>query len=168
MSVDDADRIVDLTISALWTNKLNECKLLFSLLDKKGIPPMTATLIKFPIMTKKLDNPPNRIREHRVKRGLTLAELSDRTNIDAAYISKMELGDRRETVAHLRILAKHLGVTVGDLLNNEDNPTSLSETERLVIDTMRDDPHFAHSASTLAEARQSYTPPEKIVPLKRA
>lgn len=129
---------------------------------------MTATLLKFPIMTKKLDNPPNRIREHRVKRGLTLAELSGRTNIDAAYISKMELGDRRETLSHLRVLATHLGVTVGDLLNSEDNPDSLTEEERMVVDTMRDDPHFAHSASTLAEARQSYSPPEKILPFKRA
>lgn len=129
---------------------------------------MSATVIKFPIMTKKLDNPPNRIREWRTLRGLTLAELAERTHIDAAYISKMELGDRRETLSHLRVLAKHLGVTVGDLLNSEDNPDSLSEDERLVVDTMRDDPHFAHSASTLAEARQSFTPPNTILPLKRA
>lgn len=129
---------------------------------------MTAAVLRFPTMTKRLDTPPNRIREHRLKRGLTLAELSDRTNIDAAYISKMELGDRRETLVHLRAIARQLGVTVGDLLNSEDNPDSLSDDERAVVDTMRLDPGFAHSANALAEARQNYTPPEVVVPLRRA
>jgi transcriptional regulator with XRE-family HTH domain len=119
-------------------------------------------------LSKKLANPGNRIREWRMKRGLTLAALCHLTGIDGAYISKMELGERRETLHHLRLIALHLNVSVGDLLNNQDNPVSLTDDERMAIDTMRDDPQFAHSASTLAEARTTYRPASNIEPLKRA
>jgi transcriptional regulator with XRE-family HTH domain len=108
-------------------------------------------------MTKYLENPPNRIRDWRIKRRLTLAEFSERTGIDAAYISKMELGDRRETLLHLRKMAKILRVNVGQLLNSEDNPDSLSENERLVVDTMRGDKFTAHMIVNLAHAAHSFS-----------
>lgn len=107
-------------------------------------------------MTKNLDNPPNRIRHWRKKRGLTLAELSERTGIDQAYISKMELGDRRETLSHLRAMAKHLGVATGALLSPEDNPESLSANEKFVVDAMRADNFVAHLIVSLSSATHSF------------
>lgn len=107
-------------------------------------------------MTKTLDNPPNRIREWRRLRKMTLAQLSELTGIDTAYISKMEIGDRRETVPHLRVIAKHLGCNAGDLLNPEDNSRSLSTDEQLVVDAMRGDNFAAHMIVNLASATHNF------------
>jgi hypothetical protein len=45
---------------------------------------------------------------------------------------------------------------VADLLTAEDNPDSLSDAERKVVAAMRDDDAFAHNATVLAEARQTF------------
>ena len=107
-------------------------------------------------MKKKMSNPPNRIREWRLSRDMTLAHLSKLTGIDTAYISKMELGDRRETVSHLRVIAKHLHCTVGDLLNAEDSSQNLSQQEKRVVDAMRGDDFIAHLIVSVVDATQRF------------
>ena len=85
-------------------------------------------------------------------RKLTLAQLSEYTRIDTSYISKMEIGDRGATLKHLRVIAKHLGCTAGDLLNAEDNPTSVSNDEMKILQTMRKDKYAAYLIKELAES----------------
>lgn len=129
---------------------------------------MTAEIIDFAIMTKKLLNPPNRLREQRKKKNYTLQQLSGMTGLDTGYLSKLELGDRPLKIEHMRSIAKILGVDPGDLLNASDNPTSLSDQERMVLDSMRDDPLFAHSVAAMAEARHSYRPAPTITPFPKS
>lgn len=129
---------------------------------------MSAQIIQLSTMTKKLDNPPNRLREQRQKRRMTLHGLAAQTGLDPAYISKMETGERPTKIEHLRSIANVFGIAIGDLLNAQDVPESLDDMERTVVDAMRADPMFAHSVATLAEARSTYRLPPKILPFKRS
>ena len=129
---------------------------------------MTAEIIDFAIMTKKLLNPPNRLREQRKKKGYTLAQLSAHTGLDTGYLSKLELGDRPLKIEHMRSIAKVFGVDPGDLMNATDNPTSLTDQERMVLDSMRDDPMFAAGIAAMAEARHSYRPAPQITPFPKS
>lgn len=107
-------------------------------------------------MTKILPNPPNRLREQRKKHGYTLQRLADVVGINTGYLSKLELGDRPLKVEHMRSVAKVYGIDPGELLNAADNPLSLTDAERMVIDTMRADQLFAHSAVALANAMAEF------------
>lgn len=128
---------------------------------------MTAQIIDFALMTKILKNPPNRLREQRKARGLTLTQVAGAIGMNVGYYSKLETGERPLRLDHLRKVAAHYGIDTGELLNAADNPSSLTETERLVLDTMRDDPLFAQSVAAMAEVRTNYRPAPEIVSLDR-
>lgn len=61
--------------------------------------------------------PPNRIREWRVRRGLTLERLEELTGIDLKKLSRIERGDRRLNTADLATIASALGVNQSELLS---------------------------------------------------
>lgn len=77
---------------------------------------------------------PNRIREWRAKRRLTLEELGDLVNLDGSYIGKMERGDSSTTVDHLLQIARALNCHAADLLPQEpiadavDRPANEAQT----------------------------------------
>lgn len=90
---------------------------------------------------KKFDGaPPNRIREIRQRRGLTQQELGERIGRTNNQVSRFETGDRPIYLETLRLIARALDCTVGDLLSEADNPYRLSGEERHVVDYMRADP----------------------------
>lgn len=128
---------------------------------------MTAQIIDFASMTKILKNPPNRLREQRKTRGLTLTQVAGAIGMNVGYYSKLETGERPLRLDHLRRVAAFYGTDTGELLNAADNPASLTEQERLVLDTMRSDALFAQSISAMAEVRANYRPAPEIVPLDR-
>lgn len=67
---------------------------------------------------------PNRIREWRNKRGLTLEALGDRVGLSGSYIAKLEKDDRNLSIARLRQIARALQCNAADLLplESRDDP----------------------------------------------
>jgi len=107
----------------------------------------------------KLENPPNRIREQREARvpKMTLTEMAARLGTSPAQIARFETGERPVTRDWLRRIADVLGTDIGQLLNPEDNPASLSDQERKVIDAMRyGEPHVAKTIVSVAESLVSF------------
>ncbi len=65
-----------------------------------------------------MTEPPNRIREWRVHRRLTLRQLAERAGTSAQQLSRLELGDRRLDTTWLDRLSKALGIKPEDLLKS--------------------------------------------------
>jgi transcriptional regulator with XRE-family HTH domain len=59
-----------------------------------------------------------RLRELRAARGLTLAQVAQRANIDVSTLSRLEAGKRRLALDHIPALAAALGVTADELLRS--------------------------------------------------
>jgi DNA-binding Xre family transcriptional regulator len=66
-----------------------------------------------------LYNQPNRIREWRARRRMSLAELGEVVGLSRSEISKLENGSRRVRAEHLVILAKALKVPPEELMDRE-------------------------------------------------
>ena len=94
--------------------------------------------------SKTLDNAPNRIRDWRLLRKLTLEELAGRVGVTIGHMQKWEIADRNISYERFKCIAKALNVKVSDLLRAEDSPDTLTEPERAVVAAMRNN-------STLAE-----------------
>lgn len=86
----------------------------------------------------------NRIKECRLKAGLTQQELADRLNsrglnTDRSTISKWETGYQEPTLTPLKYMAEILGVTL-DYLNNDNGVAdiitrqSLKDDEKILLD----------------------------------
>lgn len=114
-------------------------------------------VIDITFMVKKLDNPPNRIREQRKARGMTLQQVADKIGSTPTVIGRFETGQRPITLHVLQQIARAMGTDVGQLLNPEDNPASLDDRESGVIDAMRSgDPHVAEAVARVAESLASF------------
>jgi transcriptional regulator with XRE-family HTH domain len=81
--------------------------------------------------------PDNRIRELRKKVGLTQAELGDLVGLHQTQVGNLENGARTLTLEWGRRIAKVLGVTMADLLPDEDNPDRLGDDERALVSNYR-------------------------------
>jgi transcriptional regulator with XRE-family HTH domain len=57
-----------------------------------------------------------RLRDLRGERGLTLAQVAERANLDVSTLSRLESGKRRLTLEHLPGLAAALGVSIDELI----------------------------------------------------
>jgi transcriptional regulator with XRE-family HTH domain len=57
-----------------------------------------------------------RLRDLRAERGLTLAQIAERANLDVSTLSRLESGKRRLTLDHLPGLAAALGVSIDELI----------------------------------------------------
>jgi transcriptional regulator with XRE-family HTH domain len=117
--------------------------------------------------SKALDNAPNRIREWRLLRNLTLDDLAKRVGVTIGHMQKWEIADRNISYERFKRIASALDVNVADLLTAEDNPDALSDAERKVVAAMRQNDAFAHSASVLAEAQQTFKQAPEILPFPK-
>jgi transcriptional regulator with XRE-family HTH domain len=59
-----------------------------------------------------------RLRDLRGERGLTLAQVAERANLDVSTLSRLESGKRRLTLEHLPGLAAALGVSIDELIGS--------------------------------------------------
>src|SRR5580658_9161622 len=78
------------------------------------------------------------IRSHRLRRNLTLAQLSDMSGISVGHLSRLENGTRTPTVRLLLQLARALGVSLGALVGEtpEQNTVYVSRSvDRRTIET---------------------------------
>lgn len=73
-----------------------------------------------------------RLRELRSERGLTLAQVAERANMDVSTLSRLESGKRRLALDHIPSLAAALGVRADELLADPkpDDPRVLGEPIR--------------------------------------
>src|SRR5689334_10585985 len=63
-----------------------------------------------------------RLRALRAERGLTLAQVAERANLDVSTLSRLETGKRRLALDHIPALAAALGVTADALLGSAPPP----------------------------------------------
>jgi len=70
--------------------------------------------------------------EWRKARGLTGAELAERTGYDQGTISALESGSRRANLDHLFAIAKVLELSVPQLFRSPDDP--LNELDKAIAD----------------------------------
>jgi DNA-binding XRE family transcriptional regulator/mannose-6-phosphate isomerase-like protein (cupin superfamily) len=66
------------------------------------------------------------LREERVRAGLTLDELAQRSDLSTAHLSRLESGDRQPSVAALISLARALGVSLSTLLGERRGAPAIS------------------------------------------
>ena len=65
------------------------------------------------------------IRAYRVRRGLTLAQLSELSGVSVGHLSRLENGTRTPTVRLLLQLARALGVSIGELVGESSEQSSV-------------------------------------------
>jgi transcriptional regulator with XRE-family HTH domain len=61
-----------------------------------------------------------RVRERRVARGLTQAELGEACGLHRTFVGSVERGERNLSVLNLRLIARALRVRLADLLADRD------------------------------------------------
>jgi len=59
----------------------------------------------------------------RQARGLSQVRLAELSHVSQAYISELEAGDKQPTITILKRLASALGVSVAELLGEDERPT---------------------------------------------
>jgi phage repressor protein C with HTH and peptisase S24 domain len=64
-------------------------------------------------------SPPNRVREHRKRAGLTLDGLGARIGLSASQVSRLESGEHRLTADKISEIARALGIAPADLINHD-------------------------------------------------
>ncbi|MCL2770290.1 MAG: XRE family transcriptional regulator [Solirubrobacterales bacterium] len=65
------------------------------------------------------------IRSHRLRRNLTLAQLGELSGISVAHLSRLENGSRTPTVRLMLQLARALGVSLGALVGESSEPSTV-------------------------------------------
>lgn len=95
---------------------------------------------------------PNRIREWRNRRRMSLAELGEAVGLSRSEISKLESGSRRVRADHLVVLAKALKVSPEDLMDKET-----------VRDMLGDHPQQRYEAAATVMVAQARRHEGKII-----
>jgi transcriptional regulator with XRE-family HTH domain len=58
-----------------------------------------------------------RLREHRLARSWTQADLADRCHLHRTFIGSVERGERNLSILNLRLIAKVLRISLNDMLS---------------------------------------------------
>jgi transcriptional regulator with XRE-family HTH domain len=66
-----------------------------------------------------------RIKEFRMKKGLTLQKLEEKTGFTKGYLSRIEKSERSPPLSTLGIIARVLGLTISFLVGEEEQQTSI-------------------------------------------
>ena len=111
-----------------------------------------------------------RLRTLRQARGWTLDDLATRAHVGASTISRIETGQRRLALDQLATLARALGVTVDDLLADDDGadvvirPTASGDGGAVWVLSRRDDPSGRIVAKQRVPAGTTADPERKVHP----
>jgi transcriptional regulator with XRE-family HTH domain len=98
---------------------------------------------------------PNRIRELRKARGMTLGDLAPRAGLTIGHLGNLERGDRELTKPVMERLAAALGYEQADLLNVAEG--GLTEEERRIIAIFREAEESGRSAiRAVADSQQPF------------
>jgi transcriptional regulator with XRE-family HTH domain len=74
-----------------------------------------------------LDRIGDRLREERVKAGISQRELARRLGLSASLISQLESGQSRPSVGTLYLIVTELGVSLDDVIRGDDPPETVGE-----------------------------------------
>ena len=99
-------------------------------LKRQGVvsPPAEGTL-----------GPGQRFRRLRVRRGLSLAQVAKATGVSVGFLSALERGQMRSSVATLRRIARYYGTNILSLFETGgDNPRLVRPSERKILETTPD------------------------------
>jgi transcriptional regulator with XRE-family HTH domain len=111
-----------------------------------------------------------RLRTMRQARGWTLDDLAARAHVGASTISRIETGQRRLAVDQLVTLARALGITVDELLTDDDGdlvvirPTQRPDGGAVWMLSRRDDPSGRVVAKMRVSATTTAEPERKVHP----
>jgi transcriptional regulator with XRE-family HTH domain len=97
---------------------------------------------------------PNRVREWRNHRGLTLRDVASQLGVAHGSIARIERGAQSLSVEWMRRFAAIFGIDTADLLNLCDG--GLSECERCAIATLRNLPEMNRKMLLSAIASQKH------------
>ena len=109
-----------------------------------------------------------RLRELRIERGLTLAQVAERASIDLSTLSRLESGKRRMALDHLPVLAAALGVSSDQLLESRPRQDPRVRGEPWICDGMtmwpltRRGPAAGLQAYKITISAENRTPPESL------
>ncbi len=116
------------------------------------------------------DTARRRLRTLRQAKGWTLDDLAARAHVGASTISRIETGQRRLAVDALVVLARALGVTVDDLLADDDGddvvirPTARGGGGAMWMLSRPDDPSGRVVAKMRVPERAGADPERKVHP----
>ena len=116
------------------------------------------------------DTARRRLRVVRQARGWTLDDLAARSHLGASTISRIETGQRRLAVDQLATLARALGVTVDELLTDDDGDVVIRPTPRgdgggaVWLLSRHDDPSGRVVAKMQVPASTSAEPERRVHP----
>ena len=115
------------------------------------------------------DTARRRLRTLRQARGWTLDDLAARAHIGASTISRIETGQRRLAIDQLVTLSRALGITVDDLLADDDGdvvirPTPSGEGGAVWMLSRRDDPSGRIVAKVRVPTSTTAEPERRVHP----
>ena len=115
----------------------------------------------FTPMTENRSDWPNRVREQRQAKGLTLEKMSELTGISHPMLAFIERGKRDPKLSMLQRIALVLELEVADLLARTDHSYAPSQDERFLVDRYRQlDAQGRRAVRGVAETLTSYTAAE--------
>jgi len=68
-----------------------------------------------------------RLRRHRQEQGLSLAQVAERSGVTKGFLSQLERGLSRASVASLRRIADAVGISIAELLDRPSGPLDSTE-----------------------------------------
>ena len=99
-------------------------------LKKQGVVPAPADA---------LPSPGQRLRRLRTRRGLSLAQVARATGVSVGFLSALERGQMRSSVATLRRIARFYGTNILSLFETAgNNPRLVRPSERKILETTPD------------------------------
>jgi len=105
---------------------------------------------------------PNKIREIRKAKGVTLEELAELTGISPSYLSRMEGGKRNVSIQNLSLVAAALKVQARDLVPDASVQSPVSDDEKAMIDELVRQPPPRQDSAAEAEANATFGEPARF------
>lgn len=105
---------------------------------------------------------PNRINELRRKAKLSQLTLGEMAGCSKMHISGLERGERELSLSWMRAIARALGVSPADLLNDDDNPGRIAQDEADFLEAYRRaDDGARETLRRVSDAVVPFTPRDK-------
>jgi transcriptional regulator with XRE-family HTH domain len=86
-----------------------------------------------------MENIGTKVKEMRKKHGLTLTELSEKTELSVGFLSNLERGQTSQTISALHTVCNALDITLNDIISDIDDEATVSDTEVHGVSMIRHD-----------------------------
>jgi transcriptional regulator with XRE-family HTH domain len=113
--------------------------------------PISAQILPFPMAIPKQRRAPNRLKELRTERGMTLEQVALDADCSIATVHAMEGGNRTLSLDWMNRFARVFGVSPAEIMTRDSNPNGLDADELALIEALRAAPE-ANRAALLGAA----------------